>query len=73
MSLGLFKRKERLGYALDSLWGQTFATGESGPSKLHSVVYIELYQYPWLPVHQVTSSTVDPISIISINLSLPRS
>ena len=53
---------------LISLWGQIFATRESGTSKLHSVAYIELYQYPWLPVHQVTSSTVVAISIISLSI-----
>jgi len=49
-----------------SLWKQIIVTGESEMSMLHSVACIELYWYPWLPVHQVTSFTVIAIGITSL-------
>jgi len=77
-SLGLLKGKESPGYAVDGthqFGGISFVSRESGTTKLCSVLtYIELYQYPWLPVSSgnFLHCHCHQYNLLSIDLSLPQ-
>ena len=66
-SLGLLKRKESPGYAVDGTYqfgGISFVTGESRTTKLYSVLTLNCTSIPGCLCHQVTSFAVIAINII---------